>query len=124
MADLTLPDGATVDEVEWRKNRRPVLEEDPTNTEYVLQLWTIANLIERNTQMYLSASQYGKVVAELRAQYDAPTDNDPPYLLMGKVPQLTVFNAGTDDEAAINRMNADTPGAIDFQAKKQKLRRY
>ena len=121
MSDKGVKDNTVVDDLEYRRNRRMNLEDNAFNTEYVLQLWTIANLIERDTQMWLTAEHWGKVVHELRAQYGAPSD-DPPYLMMGKKPQLTVFNAGTDDQHEVNRKNQDTPGAIDFQAKKAKLR--
>lgn len=121
---LVRDDNTVVDEKEWRRQRKPVLLGDPSETEFVLQLWTIAGLIERNTQIYLTATHYGQVVEECWAQYNAPRNNVPPYLILGKSPQLTVFNAGTDDVAEVNRKNRDTPGAIDFQDKKEKLRVY
>jgi hypothetical protein len=121
---LVRDDGTVTDMAAWRRERRPVLEGRPEDTEFVLQLWTIAGLIERNTQMYVTARHYGLIVEECRAQYGGSTTNNPPYLMLGKKPQLTVLNAGTDDQAAVNAMNRMMPGAIDFQAKKERLRTF
>ncbi|MGH3511452.1 MAG: hypothetical protein ACRDRB_04160 [Pseudonocardiaceae bacterium] len=124
MTKLVRDDNTVTDMDEWRRQRRPNLLGDPAETEFVLRLWAIANLIERPTQIYLAADHYGAVVDELRAQYNAPKGSAPPYLLMGKNPQLTVLNAGTNDEAEVNRKNHDTPGAIDFQDKMARLRTH
>lgn len=92
---------------------------DPRSTNYVEACWRIATTAaslpayQRPDRMYFSASDYGQIVAELKAQYDAPED-DPPYLIFGKHSPFMVLNAGTDDMAVVNRMNRDTPGAIDF----------
>lgn len=110
----------------------------PGNTEYVKQLWLIAGLIERPTSLYLTATHYGAVIAELLAQHGAPSTQAPASLQFG-VPEkeqawerrvagdrqshcLMVINSGTDDEAEVNRKNRDTPGAIDFQSKVLRLR--
>ncbi len=95
---------------------------DPCTTKYVDQLWIIANLIERSTDMYVTAAHYGRVIAELQAQHGAPVGAAPGHLMFGKKPELRVINAGTDDEAEVNRRNHATPGAIDYQAKMNRLR--
>jgi hypothetical protein len=94
---------------------------DPRTTQYVEKCWRLANASAglaphlRPTQMYLSAQDYGGLIAELRAQHDAPEHETPGYLIFGRRPTFKVINAGTDDEAEVNRLNRDTPGAIDFE---------
>ena len=94
---------------------------DPRTTNYREKVWKLADVAaglpqqERPTQMFLSASDYGRLIAELRAQCDAPPGPPPPYLIFGKNPQFRVINAGTDDEAEVNRLNRESPGAVDFE---------
>ncbi len=105
---------------------------DPRGTKYVEQLWLIAGLLERPTKMYLTATHYGRVIAELRAQHNAPQLTAPDELKFGKTAhthdatrrtyELAVVNSGTEDEAWVNALNRDTPGAIDFQDKMRRLR--
>ncbi len=101
---------------------------DPRETKYVEKCWRLANVAaglpvdQRPTRMFLSAKDFGAIIAELRAQHDAPWHMaDPPYLIFGKNPEFRVLNAGTDDEATVNRMNRDTPGAIEFVARTQQF---
>ena len=100
----------------------------PSTTRYVQQLNLVAGLVGRPTTLYLTAQHWGWVMAELEAQYkDAlmdptrpgPWANPKKPLQFGP---LKVVNAGTDDERAVNRMNHDTPGAIDFVERRDRLR--
>jgi hypothetical protein len=100
---------------------------DPRTTMYVKQLNLIAGLVERETVMYITTDHWRKIQAELDAQYlDALMDPTGPIPWRVsdtfKVGPLTVVNAGTDDQRVVNRKNADTPGAIDFIAKRDALR--
>lgn len=102
---------------------------DPRGTNYVELCWRLATAAvslpvhQRPTQMFLSATHYGALIAELRAQYDAPFGaEDPPYMIFGTDARpFKVLNAGTDDLAAVNRVNRDTPGAIDFADRLQQF---
>jgi hypothetical protein len=100
---------------------------DPRTTAYVKQINLIAGLIERPTVMYVTADHWRKIAAELDAQYlDALMDPDGPIPWRVKdefkIGPLHVVNAGTDDERGVNRKNRDTPGAIDFIARRDALR--
>lgn len=92
---------------------------DPTTTQYVEMLWRLANAAaglpphQRPTHMFLPASDFGRIVSELRAQHDA-TGPAPGYLIFGKNTTFKVYNAGTDSVMEVNRLNRETPGAIDF----------
>lgn len=106
---------------------------DPRTTQYVKTFQTISGLIERSSTMYLTAGDYAAVMAEFNAQYsDCLMDPDSPKpwkqrrdaFVIGAPPNnvLTVVNAGTDDQAEVNRRNHETPGAVHFQERKEKLR--
>lgn len=92
---------------------------DPRFTSYVEKLWRIANaaaslpIDQAPDRMFVSSEDYEAILAELKAQYEAPSES-PGYLIFGKKWPFRVFNAGTNDLATINRMNESTPGAIDF----------
>jgi hypothetical protein len=96
---------------------------DPRTTNYMEMLWRLADAAaglpahQRPDRMYLSATDYGAVVEELRAQHGASKTEAPGYLIFGKKATFKVLNAGTDDMATVNRMNRDTPGAVDFKAR-------
>ncbi len=101
---------------------------DPAKTSYVEQFWRLANAAAslpdelRPTQMFLKSADYQAVIAELRAQYNAPWHmTDPPYLIFGSKAQFKVLPAGTEDQGVVNRMNSDTPGAIDFADRLKKF---
>jgi len=101
---------------------------DPATTKYVEKCWRIANIAagmpayQRPTRMYLSATDFGAIIAELRAQHDAPWHMaDPPYLVFGKNPEFRVLNAGTDSEREVNRLNNETPGAVEFTARSRQF---
>ncbi len=105
---------------------------DPRTTQYIPTLRTISGLIEHSSKMYLTAGDWRLLVAELDAQYKdalmdptrpAPWHNGNAFQIgVPPNPVLTVINSGTDDDALVNRMNHETPGAIHFQARVQKLR--
>lgn len=100
---------------------------DPRTTMYVKQLGVIAGLLARPSVMYITADHWQKIQAELDAQYlDALIDPKGPIPWRVsdtfKIGGLTVVNAGTDDQRTVNRKNADTPGAIDFIARRDALR--
>lgn len=116
------PDGIKKSELVFEQ-RQPgfYLPGDPRITNYREKFWKIADIVaglppdERPRLMYLSASDYGRLVAELRAQCDAPANEDPGYLMFGKKDPFLVANAGTDDEAEVIRLNRESPGAVDFE---------
>lgn len=121
-AEAAKPEGIKTDELVFQP-RQPgfYLPGDPRITNYREKIWKLADIAaglpdrERPTQMYLSASDYGRIIAELRAQCEAPAGQAPPYLIFGKNPEFRVINAGTDDEAEVNRLNRESPGAVDFE---------
>jgi len=99
----------------------------PSTTQYVKKLNLIAGLIERDTVMYVTSTHWREIAAELDAQYlDALLDPKGPIPWRVsdtfKIGGLTVVNAGTESQAEVNRKNADTPGAVDFIAKRDALR--
>lgn len=103
------------------------LHGDPRTTMYIKQISVIAGLVERPTVMYITADHWRKIQAELDAQYlDCLMDPKGPIPWRVsdnfKMGPLTVVNAGTESQAAVNRMNRDTPGAVDFIAKRDALR--
>lgn len=94
---------------------------DPRITNYIHKLQRLAFAVsglpphQRPNRMYLSSKDYGAVLAEARAQYDATgPDPGPGGLVFGKRVPFSVLNAGTDDQAEVNRLNREVPGAIDF----------
>lgn len=100
---------------------------DPRTTLYVKQINLIAGLIERESVMYVTADHWRKIAAELDAQYlDSLMDpaGSIPWRVSDtfKIGRLIVVNAGTEDQRAVNRKNADTPGAINFVARREALR--
>lgn len=100
---------------------------DPRTTMYVKQINLIAGLVERDSVMYVTTDHWCKIAAELDAQYlDSLMDPTRPIPWRAsdtfKIGHLTVVNAGTDDQRTVNRKNADTPGAIDFVARREALR--
>lgn len=100
---------------------------DPRTTQYIKQIQVIAGLVERPTTMYVTVNHWRRIVAELDAQYmDALMDpNGPvPWRVSDtfRMGPLTVVNAGTESSAEVNRKNRETPGAIDFIAKRDALR--
>jgi hypothetical protein len=108
------------------RNQHPsiYLPGDPRETKYVEKCWRLADAAaglmvhERPDRMFISSSDFGRVIAELRAQYETPNTSEVPgYLIFGKNPEFRVLNAGTDDEAEVNRLNRETPGAVDFRAR-------
>jgi len=127
-AEAVKPEGIKKDELVFQP-REPgfYLPGDARITNYREKLWKLADVAaglpvhERPTQMFLSATDYGYLVAELRAQCDAPPGPPPPYLIFGKKPEFRVINAGTDDEAEVNRLNRESPGAVDFEARSQQF---
>lgn len=102
-----------------RENPHIWLPDAPANTEYEQNIWRLADaaaglpIYQRPDRMYLSATHYGQLLDEMRESRVTPKDM-PPYLIFGKNTEFRVLNAGTDDEAEINRLNRETPGAIEF----------
>lgn len=110
-------------------HRRLVREGDPSTTTLMEEIEVIAALTDHFTKLYVTASWWTRFVAELKAQYadrllrkgyPAPWDY-PNFdsVMMGK---LQVINAGTDDERVVNLRNTANPDAIDFKAKRERLR--
>ena len=108
--------------IDYATTPRVYLPGLPTETRYVRQIWQIANLIERSTRYYLTATHYGQVIDEMRAQYGAPATEPPKYLLFGVDPQLTVINAGTDSELEVNMLNEPWERLAKFQDRARVLR--
>lgn len=104
----------------------------PSSTKFVKQLLLISGLIGRSTKIYLTSKHWGMVMAELDAQYmDALVDPDGPVpwhsggdsFAIGNDPKkLTIINSGTDDQLVVNKLNRDTPGAVDFIERRDYLR--
>ena len=100
---------------------------DPRTTMYVKQIMVIASVVARKTVMYVTAQHWRLIAAELDAQYmDSLVDPKGPIpwrisseFRIGKV---TVVNAGTENEQTVNRMNEDTPGAVDYIDRREALR--
>jgi hypothetical protein len=100
---------------------------DPRTTMYVKKIGLIAGLVGRETLYYVTSSHWREIAAELDAQYlDALMDPKGPIPWRVsdtfKIGPVTVVNAGTEDQRVVNRKNADTPGAIDFIARRDALR--
>ena len=106
---------------------------DPKTTRYVQQLLMISGLIERSSQMYVTATHWGDIQAELNAQYrdaltdptkPAPWDLHPnkPMQLGSREPYLTVINSGTDDQEVCNMLNEHPAEVAAFSARRDKLR--
>ena len=94
---------------------------------FVKQVALIEGLLERETVMFITVDHWRKLYAELDAQYlDALMDpHGPiPWRIKDefKIGRLTVVNSGTESQKTVNRINAETPGAIDFIAKRDALR--
>ena len=106
---------------------------DPRTTQYVQQLFLISGLIEATTHYYVTAGDWGRIVAELDAQYrpmlmdqtkPAPWDAAPrgPMKIGTKDPYLMVHNAGTDDEQVVWLLNEQQPQVEAFGKKRDALR--
>ena len=106
---------------------------DPKTTQFVKQLNLIAGLIEASTNLYLTSTHWGDVIAELNAQYrdvlmdptqPAPWDLNPnkPMRFGAKDPHLTVINSGTDDEQVVYLLNNEAPMVEAFGRKRDALR--
>lgn len=100
---------------------------DPRTTQYVKKIALIEGLLERPTVMYVTSSHWREIAAELDAQYmDALMDpNGPvPWRVKDefKIGRLTVVNACTESQREVNKKNWETPGAMDFIAKRDALR--
>lgn len=105
----------------------PHLTGSPLATNWIRTLEAQAAHVSRPTTRYLTAGEWGKVAAELDAQYgDALMDPTRPApwhsqqrFLVGK---LLVVNSGTDDRAEVNRRNREEPGAIDYKERVERFR--
>lgn len=100
---------------------------DPATTNYIQTLNTIAGLLERPSRMYLTSEHWTAIIRELDAQYmDLLMDpTKPPPWNSGRpiqIGKLLVVNAGTNNQAVVNLKNQSEPGAINFQARKERLR--
>lgn len=91
---------------------------DPRVTRYWSKIKKLADLCsslpehQRPTGMFLSATDFKRLIDELRAQHDGPqTAYRADYLLYY---DFCIINSGTDSEAEVNRLNREVPGAIDF----------
>ncbi len=107
---------------------------DPKTTKFVQQLYIIAGLIEATTHYYVTATHWGDIIAELKAQYSSPEQMmDPtrpaPWDQLKNVlkfgindPYLMVHNAGTDDEQVVYLLNNEQPMIEAFGRKRDALR--
>jgi len=108
-------------------DRRLVREGAPTETNLLEEVTVIAALMDVPAKMYVSSTWWARFVAEMRAQCSAnlrvPADAaDWAALDSVRMGQLTVINAGTDDQRIINLRNQFDPGAKDFRGKVERLR--
>jgi hypothetical protein len=104
-----------------------VLPGDPKTTMYVKQISLIAGLVARPTVYFITSDHWRKVYAELEAQYmDALLDPKGPIPWRVKdefkIGPLTVINSGIESQKTVNKMNAQTPGAIDFIERRDTFR--
>jgi hypothetical protein len=107
---------------------------DPRTTRYMDQLKIIFGLIEVTTHYYLTSADWGRIIAELDAQFGpemmmdpsrpAPWKSDPnrPMRFGVKEPYLYVHNAGTDDEQVVYLLNEAAPMVETFGKKRDALR--
>ena len=107
---------------------------DPAHTEYVKQLELIKNVADRRPRFQkdgtwishiyvVTASHYGRIIEELRAQSDAPKFEVPGYLLVGTEPCLAVINSGTDDQGEVNKRNREWAEMVSYQDRLGRLAR-
>lgn len=101
---------------------KPYVPGNPKSETLVDQVWLRANGIERDSDCYLGAYEYGRLIAELQADHDAPKTEVPMSLKFGVHPCLHVINAGTDDRLVVALKNRDAAGARDFREKLERLR--
>jgi hypothetical protein len=102
---------------------------DPRITRYNEYIWQLANLASAlplhlaPNRMFLSSRDFAALIAELRENHADESQHyaDPTYVIYGKKPEFKVINAGTDDDVEVNRMNQETPGAMDFVARAQQF---
>lgn len=106
---------------------------DPRLTRHLEKLRLIASLIKVSTVIWLTATDWGELIAELDAQYgDAmmdPTKPAPwklhpnqPFTIGRYDPRLTVINSGTEDQAVCNLLNEKPAEVAEFGARRDKLR--
>lgn len=105
----------------------PVRPGDPRYTTYIKKIEFQSGIVYqsgKSTTVYVTAEMWGRIAAEIEAQYsDMLLDPDRPMprnkgaaLVFGALdPKLTVANSGTDDQRQVARMNRGQPGADEFQ---------
>ena len=95
----------------------------PGRTKTLLgQVWDIADSVERKSECYLGAYEYGRLVEELRREPGCPKGEVPMALDFGKRNRLRVINSGTDDWLEVALKNRGTAGARDYREKRERLR--
>lgn len=85
---------------------------DPRKTQFVRLLQRVAALVEGPTVFFLTTTHWQQLAAELDAQYRKPEDVSrdpltPANFKEVKWGNLTVRNAGTEDQGVVNYMNRD-----------------
>jgi hypothetical protein len=109
------------------------VQDHPSRTRYMRQIQLIAGLITRSTDYYVTAEHWGRIIAELDAQYsDAlmdPTKPAPwkphpnePFVFGMHDPKLRVINAGTDDEKVVWLLNEHPAAVAEFGVRRDRLR--
>ena len=107
---------------------------DPRFTQHVQKLMTIAGLIKKSQNYYVTSTHWGEIIAELNAQYrdtltnpenPAPWDGEGrnrPFVIGVKDPKLTVINSGTEDVSVCVLLNHHPDIVSEFGYNVERLR--
>ena len=93
----------------------------PNSEPLLKQVWKLSGILERDSCVYFGATEYGMLVREITEEADVPRNTYPKSLKFGVSPCLHAINSGSDDKVFVALLNQNTPGAVDFKPKADKL---